>query len=161
MARGKTGSRASGSCSNQASRAGSSRADLIRLAGARRFNRYLRSDGPSATYRSTTIEHDDPDRLGRVRAGWGPGFCADSKGWYPISACSVPMSILTVRELEFLDSLRTGWRVLYCNELARLLKEDDGRCRPRASSVVRQSLVSCDVTAGASVHQISRPLRGT
>ena len=35
------------------------------------------------------------------------------------------MSIPTVRELEFLASLRTIWRRLYCNELARLLKEDD------------------------------------
>ena len=35
------------------------------------------------------------------------------------------MSILTNRELEFLASLRTDWRRLYWNELARLLKEDD------------------------------------
>jgi hypothetical protein len=34
------------------------------------------------------------------------------------------MSILTGRELEFLASLRTSWRRLYWNELARLLKED-------------------------------------
>jgi hypothetical protein len=34
------------------------------------------------------------------------------------------MSILTNRELEFLASLRTDWRRLYWNELARLLKED-------------------------------------
>jgi hypothetical protein len=71
------------------------------------------------------------------------------------------MSILTVRELEFLANLRTGWRALYGSELARLLKEDDGRYRPRASSVALQSRVSCDVTPGASVYQISRPLRRT
>jgi hypothetical protein len=35
------------------------------------------------------------------------------------------MSILTGRELEFLASLRTDWRRLYCNELARLLRERD------------------------------------
>jgi hypothetical protein len=37
------------------------------------------------------------------------------------------MSILTSRELEFLASLDTGWRKLYWNELARLLKEDCNR----------------------------------
>lgn len=36
------------------------------------------------------------------------------------------MSIFTARELEFLASLRTDWSRLYWNELARLLKEDDG-----------------------------------
>jgi hypothetical protein len=35
------------------------------------------------------------------------------------------MSILTGRDLEFLDSLRTSWPRLYWNELARLRKEDD------------------------------------
>ena len=35
------------------------------------------------------------------------------------------MSIFTGRELEFLASLRTSWKRLYWNELARLLKEDD------------------------------------
>ena len=40
------------------------------------------------------------------------------------------MSIFTARELEFLASLRTDWSRLYWNELARLLKEDDG---PRAA----------------------------
>jgi hypothetical protein len=34
------------------------------------------------------------------------------------------MSILTIREIEFLASLRTGWHGLYCRELARLLKGD-------------------------------------
>lgn len=34
------------------------------------------------------------------------------------------MSILTNRELDFLASLRTDWRRLYWNEVARLLKED-------------------------------------
>jgi hypothetical protein len=37
------------------------------------------------------------------------------------------MSILTNRELEFLASLRTDWRRLYWNEVARLLKEDDAQ----------------------------------
>jgi hypothetical protein len=41
------------------------------------------------------------------------------------------MSILTVRELEFLASLRISWRRFYWNELARLLKEDDGPCDAR------------------------------
>jgi hypothetical protein len=35
------------------------------------------------------------------------------------------MSILTGRDLEFLDSLKTSWPRLYWNELARLRKEDD------------------------------------
>jgi hypothetical protein len=35
------------------------------------------------------------------------------------------MSVLTVRELEFLASLNTSWMRLYWNELARLLKGDD------------------------------------
>ena len=35
------------------------------------------------------------------------------------------MSILTGRDLEFLDSLRTSWPRLYRNELARLRKEND------------------------------------
>ena len=46
------------------------------------------------------------------------------------------MSIFTGRELEFLASLRTSWRRLYCNELARLLKED---ARPEAQSIAPQS----------------------
>jgi hypothetical protein len=37
------------------------------------------------------------------------------------------MSIFTMRELEFLASLKTSWRRLYWNELARLLSEDDNR----------------------------------
>ena len=37
------------------------------------------------------------------------------------------MSILTGRDLEFLDSLKTSWPRLYRNELARLWKEDDAR----------------------------------
>jgi hypothetical protein len=133
-------------------------ASLCRLGG---FNRYLRREWPNATHCSSTIELGDPDPQGRVSARWRPGFRADAKGWYPTSAFSVPMSIFTVRELEFLASLRTGWAALYCNELARLLKEGDGRCRPRASSGSQQSRVSCDVTPAASVYQIGRPLRGT
>jgi hypothetical protein len=51
------------------------------------------------------------------------------------------MSILTNRELEFLASLRTDWRRLYWNELARLLKEDDDPCdvRHEAPSVAPPS----------------------
>ena len=51
------------------------------------------------------------------------------------------MSIFTGRELEFLASLRTSWRKLYWNELARLLKEDDGPCdaRHEAHSIAPQS----------------------
>jgi len=71
------------------------------------------------------------------------------------------MSILTVDELEFVASLRTDWPALYRSELARLLKENDGRRRRRASSLSLHALVSCDVTPGASVHQIRRPSRGT
>ena len=37
------------------------------------------------------------------------------------------MSIFTMRELEFLASLKTSWRRLYWNELARLLSENDNR----------------------------------
>jgi hypothetical protein len=42
----------------------------------------------------------------------------------------IGVSIFTARELEFLASLRTDWSRLYWNELASLLKEDDG---PRAA----------------------------
>ena len=50
------------------------------------------------------------------------------------------MSIFTGRELEFLASLRTSWRRLYWNELARLLKEDDNACdRHEPHSVAPQS----------------------
>jgi hypothetical protein len=70
------------------------------------------------------------------------------------------MSILTVDELEFVASLRTDWPALYRSELARLLKENDGR-RRRASSLSLHALVSCDGTPGASVHQIRTPSRGT
>jgi hypothetical protein len=43
------------------------------------------------------------------------------------------MAIFTDHELEFLTSLNTNWSRLYCNELARLLKEDD-RCGARQRS---------------------------
>jgi hypothetical protein len=51
------------------------------------------------------------------------------------------MSIFTARELEFLASLKTSWRRLYWNELARLLKEDDNPCdaRHEAHSIAPQS----------------------
>jgi hypothetical protein len=41
------------------------------------------------------------------------------------------MSIFTGRELEFLTGLSTSWKLLYWNELARLLKENDGSCDAR------------------------------
>ena len=51
------------------------------------------------------------------------------------------MSVLTDRELEFIASLTTGWRRLYCNELARLLKGDDDRrdARHETDPVIAQS----------------------
>jgi len=51
------------------------------------------------------------------------------------------MSMLTSRELDFLASLNTRWWRLYCNELARLLKEDDTRCdgRHEPPSIIRIS----------------------
>jgi hypothetical protein len=44
------------------------------------------------------------------------------------------MSIFTGRELEFLASLRTSWKRLYWNELARLLKENDNPCDARSEA---------------------------
>jgi hypothetical protein len=51
------------------------------------------------------------------------------------------MSIFTERELEFLATLRLGWRRFYCNELARLLKEDHSACDvgQQADSIAPQS----------------------
>jgi hypothetical protein len=50
------------------------------------------------------------------------------------------MSIFTGRELEFLASLKTSWRRLYWNELARLLKEDANACdRHEARSIAPPS----------------------
>jgi hypothetical protein len=37
---------------------------------------------------------------------------------------AISMSILTDRELEFLATLRSGWRRFYWNELVCLVKED-------------------------------------
>ena len=56
------------------------------------------------------------------------------------------MSLLTGRELEFLTSLRTSWKRLYRNELARLLKDDaneydaaaPGRCRRPAIHTLKR-----------------------
>jgi hypothetical protein len=47
------------------------------------------------------------------------------------------MSILTDRELEFLATLRIGWRRFYWNELARLMREDGAPCdiRPETDSI--------------------------
>ncbi len=51
------------------------------------------------------------------------------------------VSLPTGHELEFLASLNTRWRRLYCNELARLLNEDDNRCdgRHEPPSIIRIS----------------------
>lgn len=51
------------------------------------------------------------------------------------------MSLLTGHELEFLASLNTRWRRLYCNELARLLTMDDNQCdgRHEPPSIIRIS----------------------
>jgi hypothetical protein len=51
------------------------------------------------------------------------------------------VSILTVRELEFLGSLSASWSRLYWNELARLLKEDHNPrdARNEAHSIAPQS----------------------
>jgi hypothetical protein len=42
-----------------------------------------------------------------------------------VISTGVHMPIFTSHELEFLAGLRRGWRRLYWNELARLLKEND------------------------------------
>jgi hypothetical protein len=47
------------------------------------------------------------------------------------------MSLLTERELEFLASLRTSWRRLYCTELMRLMQERDiGRDAPKQARAI-------------------------
>jgi len=52
-----------------------------------------------------------------------------------VVATGVLMSILTGRELEFLVSLKTSWKRLYCNELARLLNEAATPCEAEAGSI--------------------------
>jgi hypothetical protein len=51
------------------------------------------------------------------------------------------MSIITIRELEFLASLKQRWTRMYFSELARLLRELDGPygLRPRAPAKRRPS----------------------
>ncbi|MBW5437903.1 hypothetical protein FXB41_25055 [Bradyrhizobium canariense] len=48
------------------------------------------------------------------------------------------MCTLTQRELDFLASLKTGWRLLYRRELARLLKGDaePGEVQPQTRPIV-------------------------
>lgn len=48
------------------------------------------------------------------------------------------MCMLTQRELDFLASLKTGWRLLYRRELARLIKSDaeTGEARPETHPVI-------------------------
>ena len=48
------------------------------------------------------------------------------------------MCTLTQRELDFLASLKTGWRWLYRRELARLLKGDTkpGEVQPETGPIV-------------------------
>lgn len=47
------------------------------------------------------------------------------------------MCTLTQRELDFLASLRTGWRLLYRRELMRLIRGDveAGEARPEAHPI--------------------------
>ena len=45
------------------------------------------------------------------------------------------MCTLTQRELDFLASLRTGWRLLYRRELIRLIKGGAGEARTEAGSI--------------------------
>lgn len=47
------------------------------------------------------------------------------------------MCTLTQRELDFLASLKTGWRLLYRRELMRLLRGDveAGEARPEARPI--------------------------
>lgn len=48
------------------------------------------------------------------------------------------MCTLTQRELDFLASLKTGWRRLYRRELMRLLKgeAETGEARPETSPIL-------------------------
>lgn len=47
------------------------------------------------------------------------------------------MCTLTQRELDFLASLKTGWRLLYRRELMRLIRGDveAGEARPETRSI--------------------------
>jgi hypothetical protein len=48
------------------------------------------------------------------------------------------MCTLTQRELDFLASLKTGWRLLYRRELMRLLRGDPeaGEARPETHPII-------------------------
>jgi hypothetical protein len=48
------------------------------------------------------------------------------------------MCMLTQRELDFLASLKTGWRLLYRRELMRLVKGDPetGEARPETRPII-------------------------
>lgn len=48
------------------------------------------------------------------------------------------MCTLTQRELDFLASLKTGWRRLYRRELMRLVKSEaeTGEARPDAQAII-------------------------
>ncbi|MBR0686404.1 hypothetical protein JQ594_10800 [Bradyrhizobium manausense] len=48
------------------------------------------------------------------------------------------MCTLTQRELDFLASLKTGWRLLYRRELMRLIKGDAeaGEARPETGPMI-------------------------
>lgn len=50
------------------------------------------------------------------------------------------MCTLTQRELDFLTSLKTGWRLLYRRELMRLLRGnvEAGEARPEARPISRR-----------------------
>ncbi|MET4069269.1 hypothetical protein ABID58_004069 [Bradyrhizobium sp. S3.2.6] len=48
------------------------------------------------------------------------------------------MYMLTQRELDFLASLKTGWRLLYRRELMRLIRGDveSGETRPETRPII-------------------------
>ena len=48
------------------------------------------------------------------------------------------MCMLTQRELDFLASLKTGWRLLYRRELARLMRGDveTSEARPETRPII-------------------------
>lgn len=52
------------------------------------------------------------------------------------------MCTLTQRELDFLTSLKTGWRLLYRRELMRLVRGDveAGEARPEARPIGRRGV---------------------
>ena len=62
------------------------------------------------------------------------------------------MCTLTQRELDFLASLKTGWRRLYRRELARLLKGDaePGEVPPETRPIVWRVLSGLSRESGST-----------